>query len=714
MSGGIGALDVTVMCGYFVIVIAVGVFAGQFTRTTSEYFFAGQRFSWWLVAVSCVATLVGSYSFQSYSQVGYLYGFASLMPYMNEWFVLPIFLVAWLPIIYYSRVQSIPEYFELRFDRRTRTAVLIILLIYLEVYIGINLLTIGQVLLGVFRPYAPFATDDLNILLAAAMMALIAGIYLHHGGQTSVLMTDLVQGLLLLGVGLAVFGFGVVFLGGFGRFWQGLPPDHRVPLPQFNRPPGLHEAGDFWNDAIIGTFAFYCINQGVLMRFLSVKSVRDGRKAMLFTVLILMPLAAISVSGAGWIGRSMETHGMLQHDAATLALKTSDAALFHKTVADQIFVNVARHVLSWPGMFGLVMAAVVAALMSTLDTLITAVSAVAVNDIWREWRPGREDAYYLRAARLTAIVATVVGLGMIPVGTHFETIYQALSMFTSLVIPPLAVVIFLAVTTHHFTARPAFWTLVLGSAAMVVSLVWPQLIRPLSHGVDPSGGFPYLRSLYGLIVSLTIAAWLWGVDRRVRQISKTAARASIVGGVLAIVGGVVWLTVALQPSGGSDDALTIGSLWSGVSAFQHGWAIGLMFVLGATALVSGRIVLEGPRTHESVDGLVMGTIDHARQMFKGAKPSDRGVGKSIVLPLVVTEGTSTEVRLSSEVMQHLEADPGDQIYISDARWWLGGFRSFHAKAGRPAETDGQLCLSQALVELGHLLPDRAVRVEKVM
>ncbi len=706
MNSGIGLADVIVMFAYFAVVVAVGIFAGRFTRSTSEFFFAGQRFSWWLVAISCVATLVGSYSFQSYSQVGYLYGFASMMPYTNEWFILPIFLVAWLPIIYYTRVQSIPEYFELRFDRPTRTAVLVLLLIYLEVYIGINLLTIGQVLFGVFRAYAPFETPDLNILLAAGLMALVAGIYLHHGGQTSVLMTDLVQGLLLLGVGLGVLLAGVYYVGGPSAFWQGLPPDKRMPMAPFNHPPGLHTVGDFWNDAIIGTFAFYCINQGVLMRFLSVKSVRDGRKAMLATVVVLMPLAAAAVSGAGWVGRSMNTLGLLEHDAATLALQTSDPNIVEKTIADQIFVNVARHVLSWPGMFGLVMAAVVAALMSTLDTLITAVSAVAVNDIWRPLNPGRDDAYYLRAARITSIIATLIGLAMIPVGTRFETIYQALSMFTSLVIPPLVVVIFLAVTTHRFTARAAFWTLVLGSAAMVVSLVWPEVIRPFSHGVDPSAGFPYLRGLFGLIASLVIAGGLTLVETRLARLPSWFARWAVGTASLAGIGGAVWLPLASRIDFSS----------TGSTADSWGWITGLLWLAAGFALVSARIVVQGPRKHESVDGLVMGTIDHARQMFKGGQPSEQGVGRSLVMPLVIVDAPATDhqVCLPPEAMRQLKVEPGDLLYVADSRWWLGGFRSFHAKAGPAAEHPDALHLPRQLAELGHLLPDRAVRIEKVM
>ena len=472
-------LDWVALAIYFGGIVAVGMWVSRFTKTTSDFFLGGQRFPWWIVSMSCVATLVGSYSFINYSEVGFNFGFASVTNYTNEWFVIPLFLIGWLPVIYYNKILSIPEYFERRFDLRTRRLVLVILLIYLEGYIGINLLTIGVAMKGLF---------GWNIMLSATGIAILSALYLHAGGQTSVLMTDLLQGFLLLGAGITVLVLGIMKVGGIGMFFDGLPLAHKLPFAHFNSPPTFHFVGEFWGDAVTGTFAFYMINQGVLMRFLSAKSVADGRKAMLFTAVFLMPLAAISVGGAGWVGRAMVTQGFMPAD----------------TSARDVFVSVARIVCS-PGIFGFVIAAMVAALMSTLDTLISAVSAVAVNDVWRPLVPGREDAYYLKAARTAALIATALGIALIPVFEQFHSIYQALSYFTGSVTPPLVVVILLGLTWDRFGARAAFWSLLLGSAAMLFSIFVPSVITPFSHGVSPEEGFTYLRSCYGVFVTLGFA-----------------------------------------------------------------------------------------------------------------------------------------------------------------------------------------------------------------
>jgi SSS family solute:Na+ symporter len=494
-------LDLIVLIGYLLFIVVIGAVVGKFTTSTADFFFGGRRFSWWLVGISCVATLVGSYSFIQYSEVGMQHGMPSLGPYTNEWFVLPLFLGAWLPIFYYKQLQSVPEYFERRFDRDVRQLVIIFLVVYLTGYVGVNLLTIGTALRGIMKADPDLSQrihfDDLaniptmggwldwQLIIPAIIIAFLSAIYLHSGGQTSVIITDLLQGFLLLAVGLGVVVLGIAEIGGFTNFWESLPPGHRYPFGNFNDPPTYHFVGDFWNDAVLNSFAFYIINQGILMRFLSARSVHDGRKAMLFVAVFMMPLAAISVGGAGWVGRVLVDSGAID------------------TSPQDVFIAVAK-LVSVPGVYGLVVAAVVAALMSTLDTLITALAAVVVNDIIRPRHPGQPDEYYLAAAKKVALWATVVGVLLIPIFDRFESIYQALSHFTSVVLPPLVIVVLFGLLVPKFSAKAAYWTLFGGAAAMVASMIFPVLVSPVAHGVDPSGGYSFMRALYGLLAALAV------------------------------------------------------------------------------------------------------------------------------------------------------------------------------------------------------------------
>ena len=145
---------------------------------------------------------------------------------------------------------------------------------------------------------------------------------------------------------------------------------------------------------------------------------------------------------------------------------------------------IATEFLSRPGVFGLILAALTAALMSTVDTLITAVSAIAVNDIYRPYiAPQATDRQSLRVARICALSVTIIGVLLVPIFMKFKSIYSAHGAFTAAVTPPLVVTILLSVFWRRFTRKAALATLVGGMLAIVVSLIFPQVISPFAHGV---------------------------------------------------------------------------------------------------------------------------------------------------------------------------------------------------------------------------------------
>ncbi len=478
-------LDLAVIAVYFLGIVGMGAFFARYTRSSSDFFFGGRRFSAWLVAVSCVATTVGSYSFLKYSSAGFRFGLSSSMTYLNDWFWMPLWMLVWLPIVYYGRIASVPEYFERRFGRPARVAATAILLIYLVGYIGINFLTLGK---------AIAALVDIPVFAAAALAAVATGIYVAVGGQTSVIMTDLAQGLLLLAVGIAIFVAGVLHVGGFAEFWSLLPPPHRMGLSALREPASFPAMGVFWQDAMAGGIAFYFMNQGILMRFMSARSVRHGRVAMAIVVLLIMPLAAVSVSGPGWAGRAMAEAGMLPRDIDP----------------DNVFVFVSE-LVSTPGVFGLIMATLTAALMSTADTLLTAVSAVFVNDIWRPFlaRDATDDAAALGMARFSTVATAAVALLLVPVFNAFDSIYVAHATFTAAVVPPMATALVIGAVWKRYSHRAALLTLVGGSLLIFLSVVFPDLVTPFAQGVDPGGvglkAHKYMRACFGVSVSALLA-----------------------------------------------------------------------------------------------------------------------------------------------------------------------------------------------------------------
>lgn len=604
-----GTLDLLVLLAYFVGIVVFGSYFARFTRTTRDFFMGGQRFSWWLIASSCVATVVGSYSFIKYSKVGYDSGFSSTEGYLNDVFLMPLWMFGWLPIIYYSRVTSIPEYFERRFGRKVRVVALCLMLVYLVGYLGINYYTLGTALKTLL---------DWDLMPSAIASACVTAIYSISGGQTAVLMTDLVQGGLLLVCGLSLLALGLWELGGLGSFLDSLPLSHLAALPAFNDPAGFNFIGVFWQDAMANTAAFYFMHQGVMLRFLSARSVREGRRAMFAILLILMPVAAVAVSCGGWIGQGMVSQGMLQ------APKDSN----------EIFVLVAKAV-SFPGMFGLLMAALMAALMSTADTLANAASSIAVNDIWKPFvRPDAGDAHYLKVARVTTLLFCATGLALVPVFAADKSIFLAHGKFTAAITPPLVVVILMGAFWKRFNATAAMATLVGGSAFIVASLFWPGLIAPFDHGVALKG-YKYMRALFGLVASILCG-------------------------------------------------------------------------------VAGALLTE-PQAEEEVRGLVSGTLESAREQFKGSPVNDRP-GRRVYAELKLVEGIEPgDAHVSPADAQVMGAAPRDRIFVEDARLWLGGLISANTSLVIADDCpEGEVWLAPQTAEDGSLEDGHSVRLEKLM
>jgi SSS family solute:Na+ symporter len=288
---------------------------------------------------------------------------------------------------------------------------------------------------------------------------------------------------------------------------------------------------------------------------------------------------------------------------------------------------VATELLSSPGVFGLVLAALTAALMSTVDTLITAVAAVVVNDVYKPYvRPQATEAQMMRAARVTSVAVTVFGVVLVPLFMMFDSIYEAHGAFTAAVTPPLVVALLMSVFWRRFTATAALWTIVGGLIAIGISLFVPEVIKPFAQGVpmkDAGDGifdgmkqFKYMRAFFGLVVCSTI-----GVVVTLLTKPETEERQK----------GLVWGTIA--------DAI---KRYKGSAGSEH----------------------------EVVEA--MAKVDLLEEE-----------------PELCGEARLAGVTISRALADDLGAACGDLVYVSDARKWLGGLRSSHAVVIAVSEGEGE-------------------------
>ncbi len=687
--------DWIVMVVYFIAIMLFGSYFGRYTKNTSDFFFGGRRFSWWLITMSIVATGVGSHSFVKYSAKGFEHGISSTMTYLNDWFFIPFFMFGWLPIIVYSKIRSIPEYFEKRFSPSARFLATILLLLYMIGYIGIGFLTLGKAVI----PMLPEAFTVLGMTLPITLMgaiiviAIITGIYITFGGQTAVIFTDLLQGFILLFAGLLLFFFGITYLGGFDMFWNLLPTEWKLPMADFNQPANFNFVGIFWQDAIAGSIGFLFMNQGLIMRFMACKNVNEGRKAAAVNILFVLPISAIVVGNAGWIGKAISV--------------VSPDIVSPSVSPDQIFVVVANIIAS-PGMFGFIMAALTAALMSTVDTLINATAAIFINDVYRPVQQfvkrnvmtdRDRDKKELLAARYASIGVTVLGVLAVLAFKNFPTVYEAHGYFHSTLTPPLVVGIFLGVFWKRFTPAAVITTFVGGVALMILGARYPGLlIAPFDHGIEmnPDHPYSYIRALYntlvctGAAVLVTITTqWQRNLCSMIRKNQNQKLIMRILVTVILLVYSVVLFNIL---------GLTI----------QIASAIGVLILVPIT-------VTYYVKYDEKVNtnGLTAGSINIARNLFKGGEPNDQE-GETVFVQLKQVDGEDSVVQFSTKDMAIMKAEIGDLVYISDKRKWMGGLKSIHAVFGQPHDEEGMVYITPDQIKHGMFVDGKMLEAEKEM
>lgn len=594
---------------YLTFVMFLGLYFSRFSSNINDFFFSGQRFSWWIPSMSLIATGIGSYSYLKYSQQGLITGMSSTHIYFNDWFLFPVFIFAWVPILYFNRIKSIPDYFERRFNATSRYLCVCIVLAYTFYYIGFNLFTLGVAIEGLF---------GLPPIITLPVITLILGIYVTTGGQTAVVFTDVFQGIMLYLVGFIVLGAGLYALGGFAEFWSYLPETHRLPLAPLSSNLKFNTSGIFWGDALAGGVAFVYMNQGFIMRYLTIRNVHQVRTAAMFQLLVSLPISATIIGGLGWIAKSIlnkqEVIGGALAGYQTLSIGNSYDT-FLLTAYNVIQQN------NW--VMGFIFAALIAALMSTADSLINASAAIGIYDIYKPlFRPKASDKHYLNVARIVSIVATLIGLLLVvwfytQKGTFMSIHYKGIMV----IIPPVVTTIFLGILWKNFHAFSANISICIGIVTSFSTLIFPEpvyLLREWMLGPQ-SGDIIFFRAPYSIAIttiSACVCQWIFPTAQHVHQ------------------------------------------------------------RLGRFKLV--QVLNRG--MGKNIDGLTASSINQAMFNFKGSEVST-AIGSKVknIRIQLSEEVTEHEIALSREVADKLKARENDLIYVADQRWFLGGVRSGHFK-----------------------------------
>ncbi|MEO0744169.1 MAG: sodium:solute symporter [Pseudomonadota bacterium] len=448
-------LDYAIVVVYFIGVIAHGIYISRKSKGGSDdYFLAGRSLPWYLIGFSLFASNMSGSSFVGLMGGAYSNG---VVIFNYEWtaaLVLILFAIFVLPSFLRAKISTVPEFLEERYDVRSRRAFsLFTILAILFIDTAGALYAGGLVISNV--------TGYLNLWTAVAVLALVAGIYTILGGLSAVVVTDTVQAILLIIGAAALFWIGLDEIGG----WQQL----FVDIPEEKTKLILPASDDFlpwtglWGVVLLG-FYYWTINQFVVQRTLGAKNLKEGQIGALFAGFLKLPNLFLMIL-PGLIALKLYPD-----------LETPDLAF--PTLAFELMPI---------GLRGLIMAALIAAIMSSLDSAMNSASTLVVKDFVEPiWDVSEERQVWL--GRIVTGVVMVFGAIYAPSIAGFESLFSYFQSSLSYIIPTIVVVYILGLFIPWLNGNGAFWTIVLGLVVGIplfimkeVTGIWADLGLPEIH-----------------------------------------------------------------------------------------------------------------------------------------------------------------------------------------------------------------------------------------
>jgi SSS family solute:Na+ symporter len=426
---------------YFAVVFGIGVYFFRRARTSRGYFLADRSVGWIAIGASLFATNISSEHFIGLAGSGASSGLA-----VGHFEWLAVFMcmtLAWVFVPFYlrSNVYTMPEFLERRYGPACRwylTTVSVLAYIFTKISVS---LYAGALVLR--------QTVGWDFYTSAAVMVVSTGIYTIFGGLAAVIYTELLQAVVLLGGAIALTAIGLSQAGGFEGLRASLPPDFFHMIKPVSD-PNFPWTGIFFGAPILGIW-YWCTDQVIVQRVLGAKSEEDARGgALLCGVLKILPVFVLVLPGL--IAR----------------------ALYPDITGDEAYPALVVRLLP-PGLVGLMVAALLAALMSSLAATFNSASTLITFDVYKKMNPAASEARLVTVGRVFTVVMVGLGILWVPFISYLSTeVYIYLQSVQAYVSPPIAAVFLFGVfwpRANRYGAIVALATgAVLGSARFILEL----------------------------------------------------------------------------------------------------------------------------------------------------------------------------------------------------------------------------------------------------
>ncbi|MFV1966219.1 MAG: sodium:solute symporter [Pirellulaceae bacterium] len=544
MTVRIETLDLVIIIVYLLGIVGLGCWVGirrhKGEGTGKDYFLAGGTLTWPIIGLALFSTNISTIHLVSLAQEGYVNGLA----YGNfEWmapFTLIILALFFAPFYVRSRVATLPDFLEKRYNRQCRDWLAILSIVSaIFLHIGFSLFTGAEVLHGMF---------GIDRFLSIVLIAAMTGLYTMVGGLMAVVVTESIQTVVLLLGAICITAIAYWQVGGWGGLSDAVEPVKLTVLRGPKDPSNLPWYSVLLGYPVIGIW-YWCADQTIVQRVLGAKDENHARVGPLFAGFIkILPVFIFVLPGLICLGlinqgkldvnkmNNLEIGNEVVLDGRSIPIGANRVALQgsalnvagkHFNIEDcdahieagVLYVDgkaakdsldtygfMIRELLP-VGLRGIVAAALLAALMGTVSGALNSVATLFSYDLFKRWKPDIDDHRLVVIGRIVTFFGMIAAIIWSPFLGRFDSVFQGINSMICYIAPPITAVFLWGVLWRRASARAAQITLYSGSALGLTVFLLDWYKEVTGWGVLFMMSAFYLFAACSII--LVIASFVW-------------------------------------------------------------------------------------------------------------------------------------------------------------------------------------------------------------
>lgn len=528
--GTLAAIDWIVIGLYFLIIAGLAWWViKQKTDTPTDYFLAGRHLGWIIVGTSIFASNIGSEHLVGLAGSGATDGVAMAHYELHAWCLL---VLGWIMLPFYirSKVFTMPEFLEKRFSPLARTLLSgISLIAYVLTKIAVGIFA-GGVVFSVLLPGLSFMGMN-SFWIGSVLVIVFTGLYTILGGLRAVAYTEALQTIVLVFGSILVLIYGLDAVGGWNQLyniagpemfdlWKPIVPEGVdatwAPVLEEGRMAWYFNSNYPWVGMlfaapIVGLW-YWTTDQYIVQRALGAPNEKEGRRGTIAAAFLkLLPVFIFIVPGI--ITFALAKSGEIVAIQNEILNQQGEVITQNAQAAFPLLVAYILPV----GIRGIVVAGLLAALMSSLAGVFNASSTLFTMDFYSKYKPDASEQHLVWMGRLATVVMVIIGLLWIPVIQGSRGLYDYLQGVQSYLAPPIFVVFFFGIFFKRLNKQGCLSALFVGLFLGVFRLAVDTPAMLMEGFTYTEGSFFWFINniffqYYSLFIFLVCIAVMFGVS----------------------------------------------------------------------------------------------------------------------------------------------------------------------------------------------------------